>query len=291
MRCSTKIGCSDAAMALALLVLGILLCVLGAGLLAQWQDSAVHHQESSVEVLLAAAATAGGIGLLLWWVFSMVSAGASVLLERLGRHRSAAAARRLSPAFMRRAVAAVLSLQLLAGAAAHAATGTPGPEWTPTQPHSSAAPSNAARAVDSPTPGPSDDSVTNAPVQGVPPRGAPAVPESASAAWAPATTATLNPGWQPAPPVVEPGLLTTPHTRTIGGPVQAGRTTGGETEEVTVLGGDTLWDIVAAYLGPEASDVDIALEWPRWYAVNRELIGASPDVLLPGQTLKAPPAP
>ena len=38
------------------------------------------------------------------------------------------------------------------------------------------------------------------------------------------------------------------------------------------------------------SDVDIALEWPRWYAANRALIGGSPDVLLPGQILQAPAA-
>jgi nucleoid-associated protein YgaU len=60
---------------------------------------------------------------------------------------------------------------------------------------------------------------------------------------------------------------------------------------VAVLAGDTLWDIVAQYLGPDASDVDIALEWPQWYAANRAQIGGNPDVLLPGQVLQAPTAP
>jgi nucleoid-associated protein YgaU len=59
---------------------------------------------------------------------------------------------------------------------------------------------------------------------------------------------------------------------------------------VTVLAGDSLWTIVANHLGHGASDVDIALEWPRWYEANKELIGQNPDVLLPGQIL-LPPAP
>lgn len=294
MRYSGKTEWSDTVMVATLLVLGMLLCILGSGLLTQWRDAATRQQDSSVEVLLAAAATAAGIGLLLWWTVSMVSAAASVLLERLGRQRAAAVARRFSPAFMRRAMVAALSIQLLAGAAAHAATGTPGPEWTPTQTHSSAAPS-AAAAGGVPTHGQNDGPGTQAPVQLVPatvPKGS---QESATPAWEPSATLTsppaLNPGWQPSSPVVEPGMLASPETRTAVRTEPGGRETGGEAEEVTVLAGDTLWDIVEAHLGPEASDVDIALEWPRWYAANRGLIGGSPDVLLPGQILRAPAAP
>ncbi|WP_425600034.1 hypothetical protein [Ornithinimicrobium sufpigmenti] len=35
---------------------------------------------------------------------------------------------------------------------------------------------------------------------------------------------------------------------------------------------------------------DIAEEWPRWYAANRELIGPDPDLILPGQELRIPAA-
>ncbi|MFP5313332.1 MAG: LysM peptidoglycan-binding domain-containing protein [Actinomycetes bacterium] len=97
---------------------------------------------------------------------------------------------------------------------------------------------------------------------------------------------TPHPGWQPAPPVVEPGLLAAGGNRDTNGTHDAG-----QTDAITVLAGDTLWDIVATHLGPEASDVAIALEWPRWYAANRGLIGGNPDVLLPGQILQAPAAP
>ncbi|MFC9771867.1 MULTISPECIES: LysM peptidoglycan-binding domain-containing protein [unclassified Pseudarthrobacter] len=57
---------------------------------------------------------------------------------------------------------------------------------------------------------------------------------------------------------------------------------------MTVLAGDTLWDIVRGQLGTNASDIDVALEWPRWYEANRAVIGQNPDVLLPGQVLQAP---
>ncbi|UUL77742.1 hypothetical protein NG819_10765 [Pseudarthrobacter sp. Fe7] len=284
---------SDAAMALALLVLGCLLCFLGAGLLAQWQDSAGRHQDSSVEVLLAVAATAAGIALLLWWAFSILTAAASVLLERLGRHQAAAAAGRLSPVFMRRAVVAALSIQLLAGAAANAATTVPGPEWTPTQVLPAAAPLDPATAAGTPAPGHTDSPAT--PDQRSTAEAPPAGQHGRPPAWEPSparpNAAALQPGWQPASPVVEPGLLAAPELRTAAGPERGAPDTSGEAAAVTVLAGDTLWDIVAAYVGPEASDVDIALEWPRWYAANRELVGGNPNVLLPGQILRAPAAP
>ena len=57
---------------------------------------------------------------------------------------------------------------------------------------------------------------------------------------------------------------------------------------MTVRRGDTLWDLAARGLGPAASDAEIAAEWPRWYAANRDVVGADPDLLLPGQQLLAP---
>jgi nucleoid-associated protein YgaU len=55
--------------------------------------------------------------------------------------------------------------------------------------------------------------------------------------------------------------------------------------------GDCLWLIAARRLGPGASAADVAREWPRWYAANRQVIGADPDVIQPGQRLDAPPRP
>jgi nucleoid-associated protein YgaU len=60
-------------------------------------------------------------------------------------------------------------------------------------------------------------------------------------------------------------------------------------DEVVVRRGDTLWDIAARYLGPDASAAEVAGEWPRWYRANRAVIGADPDLLIPGERLVPPP--
>ena len=274
---------SDATAAIALLLLGVLLCFLGSGLLAQCQGSTARNQELSVEVLLAVAAAAAGVGILLWWAFAIVCAGSGVLLERLGRRRAAAAMRRLSPAFMQRAVVAALSVQLLTGVAAHAAGTDPGPAWTPTPANSSSASLSPSATGSIPQPGGDDSTVQVQP---------PAEPAGRQEIHAPARqpgtqppVTTLAPGWRPAPQMVEPGLLATPESRAA-----SEEEPGTEATTVTVLAGDTLWDIVATHLGPGASDVDIAIEWPRWYTANRGQIGGNPDVLLPGQILQAPKA-
>jgi hypothetical protein len=57
---------------------------------------------------------------------------------------------------------------------------------------------------------------------------------------------------------------------------------------VVVHRGDSLWRIAARSLGPQANEGQIAAAWPRWYALNREVIGPDPDLLLPGQRLLPP---
>jgi LysM domain len=59
-------------------------------------------------------------------------------------------------------------------------------------------------------------------------------------------------------------------------------------DEVVIRRGDTLWDIAARALGTHATAAEIATEWPRWYAANRDVIGADPDVIHPGTVLQAP---
>ncbi|NUS35828.1 MAG: hypothetical protein HOQ04_05105 [Pseudarthrobacter sp.] len=276
---------ADTTTALALLVLGVALSLLGRGLLDQWAVSASRHQEPSVDALLGLAAAASGAALLLWWITSLMSAAAGILLEHRGHRRAAEAARRLSPVFMQRLAIAALSLQRGSGVAAHAAVTIPGPEWAPTAVQSSAAPSDPATVP------PAEHGQAGSMHQPVPASGPGRVPGSGSASTegaavdtgAQAPASLLTPGWQPVTLAVEPGPLAAQQTRPDPG---AGSRVPAAT--VTVLAGDTLWDIVAAHLGPEASDVQIALEWPRWYEANRGLIGPSPDVLLPGQVLVAP---
>lgn len=59
-------------------------------------------------------------------------------------------------------------------------------------------------------------------------------------------------------------------------------------DEVVVAPGDTLWSLAAESLGPDASAAEIAAEWPRWHAANRDVIGPDPDQLTVGMVLERP---
>ena len=99
---------------------------------------------------------------------------------------------------------------------------------------------------------------------------------------------TVPAGWTPDRPV--PTHRRSAHaeaaSRLVTGPARAERRVA---DEVVVRRGDSLWDIAARHLGPDASAADVAVEWPRWHHANRDVIGADPDLLIPGQRL-VPPA-
>jgi resuscitation-promoting factor RpfA len=59
-------------------------------------------------------------------------------------------------------------------------------------------------------------------------------------------------------------------------------------DAVVVAPGDCLWTIAARAIGPSATDAEIAATWPRWYARNRGVVGADPDLLIPGTVLRPP---
>jgi len=61
-------------------------------------------------------------------------------------------------------------------------------------------------------------------------------------------------------------------------------------DPVVVRPGDSLWSLMAA-ADPGATDAQIAVRWPRWYAGNRQLIGSDPDLLMPGTVLDPPRQP
>ena len=62
-------------------------------------------------------------------------------------------------------------------------------------------------------------------------------------------------------------------------------------DAVVVAPGDSLWLLAATRLGPAARAAAVAEAWPQWYFANRAVIGADPDLLVPGQVLHVPAGP
>jgi nucleoid-associated protein YgaU len=110
-----------------------------------------------------------------------------------------------------------------------------------------------------------------------------APPATSAASLATGTPAPdLDPGWGPAPQrrsrVRPTGTTSAPGTGTDPGSPAL----------VVVRPGDTLWDLAADDLGDGATHADVAAHWPRWHAVNRDVVGSDPDHLRPGQRLRVP---
>lgn len=275
---------SDAALSVAILLLGLCLAATGAALMARWQRSSAKAQSLGFEDLLGFAVNTAGLIVVTWWLLSMLTALASAALERAGNDRAAAITGKFSPAFMRRLALAAVGIQLLGAPLAHAAADPADPRWSPTSNPAAAAvwtdtghPAGGRPSAPLPTPRWSPTASSAGGVEG----------RATLVSAVPAVSASLenlDPRWKPDAPHVSPGPLAAQPVRSARQPVDDGG-------HVTVVAGDSLWSIAARQLGgSQASDLDIALEWPRWYEANRAVIGDNPNVLRPGQVLRPPAA-
>ncbi|MFK4295052.1 LysM repeat protein [Arthrobacter sp. GAS37] len=250
----------DVAMAATILVLALLLAITGLILVGRWHSAAGRFQAPMFEDLLGFVATAAGLGIGVWWIATFLLAMAAALLQQSGKDRCASATAKLSPAFMRRLAVAILGLNLVGIPLANASPEQLEPAWSPSN---GSAPSSGISAQWLPASSPSPH--------------LPVVPSLESG------SSEIDPHWQPRAPAAEPGLLGTRPQRA------AEQSASPNQGEVVVKRGDSLWSIAARQLGPLASDVDIALQWPKWYATNRNVIGDDPGLIVPGQILQPPP--
>lgn len=270
---------ADLTMAAAILLLGASLVFSGFSLLRLHWGSGGADGPFGLAELLAVGCAGAGAALLCWWLLALACAFLAATGQALGATKLAAFSEQVSPAFMRRLVAAVLGLNLLAAPLAQAA-GDPAidPRWqaetVATQP---------ATASPTPTSGLAD-SKGEAPGRGeiLPPTPV----EAVAPQWVPGNGET-DPG-----PLVRPALRPGPD---VGDGSQDGTIQGDPSPadsaagtDVVVKRGDSLWSIVAVALGPYSTDVDVAMAWPAWYLANRETIGADPNLILPGQVFHAP---
>jgi nucleoid-associated protein YgaU len=278
------------ALALGGLAAARLLAARVAGLLGEGLAAPRVEQVVELVVVGVGAATAA------WVALSAFLALACVAAARAGRGWRAgeAALARLAPGAVQRLARAAVGVGVGAGlalvpVAAHAVQDgdmPPAPPvaavpldlgWQVTPEAPAAAPS--LPATPSPAPAPTE-------ADGLPARIAPTEPQPIAVAPADPQPAELTPVADAQPTSATPAI-----------PAPTAASTGVETRRAVVVAddgtvvvhrGDTLWDIAAATLGDGATDADILRAVVRWHDVNRDVVGDDPDLILPGQVLRAP---
>lgn len=216
-----------------------------------------------------------------WLGAGIVAVVAAELPGAIGRG-AARVGRLILPRAVRRLVAGSLGLSvLLAPVSALAA-----PSPTPAGPHRTS-------AVPAPV-WPHDISASHAGATDTLPSSAHPTTTAPAPAWPSSETAPGNdvplpprsPAARPSPPG---GSVAQQRPRSQPAPSRPGVPTP-SADRVRVRVGDSLWLIAARRLGPTVTAAQTAAAWPRWYAANREVIGAEPDLIFPGQLLTAPAA-
>lgn len=199
-----------------------------------------------------------GVAVLMWWSAALLIALIGQLLTLrghvvLGRRVSAC-----SPGFMRRLALLLLSLNLMA---------TPAIASVPDQ--DTAAVQTLKKHAAGVEQAVQDEFITPAPTW-----------QATAHSQVGATAADAGPQWTPTKSATTDNIVTRRPARSTD--VQP------QNQNVTVRSGDSLWSLCAEHLGPYATDVEIATEWPRWYEANVQTIGADASLLLPGQVLRIP---
>jgi len=256
--------------ATALALLGCLEAVLLAVAREQW--SAVGGPgPAALDEVVVAVVTAAAAALTAWLGACGLAALLGHLPGQVGR-LARAWADAWAPAAVRRVAAVVVGAAVGGVLAPGSAAGSAPPP----------APGFAATAIESvmpPAPGFAVTTPRRESLSGLPGQAAARDPEAAAGL---SGADPSGPGWTPTRPL---------ERRQVSPRLVAGAAPRPGPAPVVVLRGDSLWSIAARHLGPDATDAEVATEWPRWYAANRGLIGDDPDVLLPGQVLRSPAPP
>lgn len=238
-----------------------------------------------LEQMMGLAAVGLGLLITLLALASALLAVGAVLAHRLGALRAEHLLTRLSPGFMRRTLVLTLSAHLAIGGAAAASAAAQADSGSGAQPELQSTQSiSMSEATTTATP-------LFSPAEAA---AAAAVPtDTASTDTAPADQAPPSPMFTTAEMEVSMTPLFTPTAPAAPAERHQGaeqRSSSAEEGQITVRPGDTLWGLVAADLGPGATEWEIAQDWPQWYEHNAEAIGEDPGALAPGIVLEKPPA-
>src|SRR5450432_66134 len=210
------------------------------------------------------------IALIAWvvvaWAVVVVTIELATALPGMFGRQSTRLARIVTPATVRRLAQAAIGFSVLVGPM------TPGRTMAADDGSSSPATSTAVVAAPSPS------ARLLVPL-------VPQVPLDRPSAQGPVTIDLDRPARPTTPAPLAPARALSPSTAALAAGAPRREAT---TPTYVVRRGDALWDVAARHLGPTASAADIAREWPRWYAANRSVIGANPDLIHPGDVLVPP---
>jgi resuscitation-promoting factor RpfA len=238
------------------------------------QEFAAPHRWVAREGGDQAVASLCGLALWLtavWLAVGVIAAFASAAPGAIGS-ASTTLSRLLLPTALNRLLAGAAGLSILATAGGVAAAATPSPAAPPAT--TAAIPAVTAPAW--PTAGQPLPAVT----VGWP------VTAPSSAASTPTSAPTRGHQLPVNDRAAGTAATTTNSTSATSTSTTTSRPTG--TRVVVVLPGDSLWRIAERQLGPSPAATEIATAWPRWYELNRAVIGADPSLLRPGQVLIVP---
>lgn len=211
------------------------------------------------QLLGSSAALVAWIGVA-WLGIAVVLEVASVLPGAAGRGCAAVAAK-ASPMLVRRIVQAVIGVSVLAGPMTAGSAFAAGPSTSTSTSTQVDRPNSLTRALTETTPASPMVDRPATPFVASPPPAAKRTPTGAAA------------------------LVTGAAHRDAVDPSHR------SADGYVVRRGDTLWDIAARHLGPNASAVDISRAWPAWFDANRAVIGTHPSVIRPGELLVPPSTP
>ncbi len=266
--------------------------LLSTALLGSWSAALGSRGVARADEVVALGTMAGGTLVAAWYTLTATVLLLAQLAElgrrapRLARGLRAAVAVAGAPLLRRAAV-----LGVGAGLALAAVPASAGPVTDDTVPHD-LRPGIGSLSGPAP-PAPGAQGTAAAPPPAVSGGGTPSLeepsargtPEPAAEAETDAPSDGSQGGSRPT--VADATDTGTPAARSAPRPLTPPVTDSGVTAYV-VEPGDSLWSIARAHLGENATDAEVAAEWPRWHTTNRAVIGTDPHLIHPGQPLLAP---
>lgn len=228
------------------------------------------HPAAAPELVVATLASSACLAVAGWWLGGLLLAALAGLAHRMHWRTLERWARRLTPGLVARTAGALVGAQLIALAPAHA-------EQTPIDPFWG----TAATGTEQLAPPEADPAAPSAPAQApdtTPPGSAgadAAAPVAPPAQHGPAGTTLLAPGALDGQAVsAGPGKSAVPAPQ---------RLTDGS---ITVVSGDTLWDLTEQLLGPGATVEDICRDLGSW--ADHNVLSQHGNLIHPGDRLQVP---